>query len=190
MLIFSFSVFNDTFFLTTQIKKPFFVIELPNDEFALELAARCASIRSVIEHWASASACDLFHSQLKAYIASHQKDAHFIELYNSSFRITVETFNKRIQQKEKVDKIETLAYLPFNGDINLKNPNIEYFYIEYYEHNPMNLPIQPEHYYFGKWVSFRTKNRFFNFNFNFLMIEYELNFSWAMDCVHKLVKFH
>lgn len=155
-------MFNGVLFLSIQITKPFFIIELPNDELALKLAARCASIRSVIEHWANASSCDLFHSQLKEYIASHQDDPHLVELYKASFRITVETFNKRIQQKEKIDKIETMAYLPFDGDINLKNPDFECFYLEYYEHNPMNLPIQPEHYYFGKWVSAMKYKTFSN----------------------------
>lgn len=90
--------------------------------------------------------------QLKDYIAAKEDSPHFKELLNASFRVTVETFNKRIQQKEKVERIETLAYLPFEGEVNLKNPDFEYFYVEYYGHNPMNLPTQPEHYYFGKWV--------------------------------------
>lgn len=76
---------------------------------------------------------------------------------STSFRITVESFNKRIEQKTKVEKIETVGYLPFEGDVKLKDSENEYFYIEYNGSDPMNLPPQPEQIFFGKWVSITSK---------------------------------
>lgn len=130
------------------------MIELPNDDFATQLVSRSISIRGIIEHWSSGTTYDAFHEQLKQYLAANADNPHFNNIVKTeSFRITVELFNKHIQQKDKIDKIETLAYLPFEGDVNLKNPNMECFYIEYYGLDPMNVPEQPEQIFFGKWVS-------------------------------------
>lgn len=133
--------------------KPFVVIELPNDDYAVKLVSRSVSIRSVIEHWSSEPTYDSFHNTLKEYIAEHIDSPQFEHLKKASFRITVETFSKKIQLKDKIDRIETLTYLPFEGDVNLKNPDFEYYYMEYYGLDSMNIPEHPSQIFFGKWVS-------------------------------------
>lgn len=126
---------------------------MPNNDTALQLVSRSVSIRCVIEHWASAPNYDSFHSILKEYIAVNIENTDFQKTCSTSFRITVESFNKRIEHKTKVDKIETIAYLPFKGEVKLKDAENEYFYIEYNGSDPMKLPPQPEQIFFGKWVS-------------------------------------
>lgn len=105
-----------------------------------------------MEHWADGSSYSLFHDQLKRYIAANQESETFQHLQKASFRITVETFNKHIQQKQKIEKIETLSYLPLNGEVALKNFDYEYYYIEFYGLDPNNVPDEPDHILFGKWV--------------------------------------
>lgn len=105
-----------------------------------------------MEHWANASTYNIFHDQLKEYIATNQESETFKHLQSASFRITVETYNKHIQQKQKIEKIETLSYLPFNGEVALKNFDFEYYYIEFYGLDPNNVPDEPDHILFGKWV--------------------------------------
>lgn len=141
------------------------VVELPSVDCALELASRSVSIRSVLEHWSSAINYDSFHEQMKWYIASNCDSPHFIRMQNASFRITVESYNKHIKQKCKVDKIETLAYLPFDGMVNLKNPDNEFFYIEFYGLNPNEVPVEPKQIFFGKWVGI-SKYIYFIIHFN------------------------
>lgn len=72
--------------------------------------------------------------------------------FDKSFRITVETYNKHITQQEKVDRIETFGYLPIKGEVNLKNPEVNWWYIEYYGLDNMNVPEKPMDIVFGKWV--------------------------------------
>lgn len=72
--------------------------------------------------------------------------------HTKSFKITVETYNKHFTQKEKVDKIETMSYLPVNDNVKLKNPDVEWYYIEYYGLDPVNVPEQPDDVLYGKWV--------------------------------------
>lgn len=122
----------------------------------MQLVSRSISIRCVIEHWSSATNFDSFHHQLKDFIANNKECPEFKQICEDSFRITVESFNKTIQQKTKIDKIETLYYLPFDGEVNLRNPKSEFFYIEYFVRDPINVPIEPDEIFFGKWVSSKT----------------------------------
>lgn len=140
------------FSLFYQIEKPFLIIELPSIECAKELVSRSVAIRCIFEHWSSASTYELFHQNLKDYVTKNKEHPTFKQLCKSSFRITVETYSKSILHKEKIDKIETLNYLPFDGDVKLKNPDFECFYVEYYGLDPNYSPAEPYHIYFGKWV--------------------------------------
>lgn len=99
---------------------------------------------------------------MKEYISSNLENEPLKQMIKQSFRITVETYNKHIQHKEKVDKIETLSYLPFQGDVNLKKPDFECYYIEFYGLDPNNVPQQPDQILFGKWVR-RSISRKFQF---------------------------
>lgn len=134
------------------MKQPFLCIDLPSNEHALQLVSRSVAIRCVLEHWADAPTLPEFHKQMNEYIAANRESAKFKQLQNASFRITVETFNNHIQQKQKIDKIETLSYLPFDGEVSLKNFDCEYYYIEYYGLDPNDVPSDPYHILFGKWV--------------------------------------
>lgn len=122
----------------------------------MQLVSRSVSIKCVMEHWANASSYQLFHSQLKEYIAANRESAAFQHLQSATFRMTVETFNKHIQQKQKIEKMETLEYLPFNGSVALKDFDYEYYYIEFYGLDPNNVPTEPDQILFGKWVCMIT----------------------------------
>jgi len=48
---------------------------------------------------------------------------------------------------------KSFSYLPFEGPVKLKNPDITLYYIEYYGLNPNDIPEEPHEYFFGRWVS-------------------------------------
>jgi len=48
---------------------------------------------------------------------------------------------------------KSFSYLPLEGPVKLKNPDITLCYIEYYGLDPNSIPEQPYEYFFGKWVS-------------------------------------
>lgn len=134
--------------------KPFLHIELPDDGCALKLASRSTSIKYILEEWSSGSTLDSFHSNLKSFLHQNANNSGIQQTFDrsKSFRITVESYNKHFLQKEKIDKIESLDYVPVEGDVNLKNPDIEWYYIEYYGLDSSNVPEQPHSILFGKWV--------------------------------------
>lgn len=43
--------------------------------------------------------------------------------------------------------------MPVNGGANLKNPDVEWYYIEFHGIDPMNVPPSPGKIFFGKWLT-------------------------------------
>uniref|UniRef100_A0AAG5CWZ6 tRNA (guanine(10)-N(2))-methyltransferase TRMT11 n=1 Tax=Anopheles atroparvus TaxID=41427 RepID=A0AAG5CWZ6_ANOAO len=135
-------------------ERPFWVVEMQNDDAARKLASRSMSLRCIFELWAhSGQGLQCFHKQLQQYIESnhHSLAVHFET--EKSFKITVETYNKHFTQDEKVAKIETMQYLPVTGPVNLKNPDVHFWYIEFWGMDPMQVPEQPHEVLFGRWVA-------------------------------------
>lgn len=127
---------------------------MPNDDYARKLASRSISIRCILEKWASATTYDDFHRNLKEFVAINQHNENLQRVFDDkiTFKITVETYNNRITQAERVEKIKTLDYLPAKGRCNLSNPDVEWYFIEYYGLDPGNIPANPEHIMFGKLI--------------------------------------
>ncbi|XP_054736353.1 tRNA (guanine(10)-N2)-methyltransferase homolog [Anastrepha obliqua] len=135
----------------TNLLKPFWIVEFPNDEAALKFASRCVSLRSVYELWSYSNNLEGFHEKLQNFVRNNKQ---LIEPYcKCTFKIAVETYNKHISQKEKVEKIETLEYLPFQGEVDLKTPQEEWCYIEFYGLDPTQVPLEPDEVLFGRLIA-------------------------------------
>lgn len=133
-------------------EEPYWTVELPDEESAKKLASRSVSIKCVLEHWSSSNQnFEDFHSNLKSFLKNNEVSKFFTK--DASFKITVETYNKHFTQKEKVQKIETFDYLPLQGDVNLKNPFVEWLYIEFYGLDPTQVPESPDNIFFGRWIA-------------------------------------
>lgn len=146
---------RESLLFNVQILKPFLHIELPGDEFATQLASRSVAIKYVLEQWSSCTSLEAFHKELKSFLADNSDNPNIQQCFDrsKSFRITVETYNKHFLQKEKIDRIESLDYVPVEGDVSLNDPDVEWYYIEFYGMDQTNVPEQPDHIIFGKWVN-------------------------------------
>lgn len=49
---------------------------------------------------------------------------------------------------------QALDFLPFKGTVNLKDPEHIFCLLEDYGSDPNDIPEEPFHIYFGRWVSF------------------------------------
>ncbi|XP_053670305.1 tRNA (guanine(10)-N2)-methyltransferase homolog [Anopheles nili] len=135
-------------------ERPFWIVEMQNDDSARKIASRSISLRCIFELWAhSSSGLASFHEELQRYIDTNKTTLHDYFESKKSFKISVETYNKHFNQKEKVAKIETMQYLPVEGPVNLKTPDVHYWYIEFWGMDPMNVPEQPNDVLFGRWVA-------------------------------------
>lgn len=122
---------------------------LESDEDALKIASRSVTLRSVIKLWGSGESLDALHADIKS------QPSHVIESCldsHRSFSVQVETFNKTLTMKEKVEKIELFNYLPAKGPIRLQDPDVRLYYIEYYGVKGNEIPESPYNMYFGVWV--------------------------------------
>jgi tRNA (guanine10-N2)-methyltransferase len=139
-------------------ERPFWIVELPNDEEAKKLASRSVLLRSVLKLWSHSNTLAIFQSQLKDYCKDNVQVIGYAFEPTTSFKITVETFNRKISLAEKVQKIESLNFLPVQGPVNLKTPDVEWMYIEFYGVDPNDVPELPYDYIFGQWICNGTRD--------------------------------
>ncbi|XP_075147493.1 tRNA (guanine(10)-N(2))-methyltransferase TRMT11 [Haematobia irritans] len=138
--------------------KPFVIVELPNDECALKVASRSIGLRAIFELWSQGQNLKSFHDTLKNYIKVHADSVKYYFSKVCSFKITVETYNKHFSQAEKIQKIESMDYLPLEGNVNLKNPQVEWNYIEFWGLDPTNVPENPEFILFGRLLGYGQRH--------------------------------
>ncbi|XP_061395096.1 tRNA (guanine(10)-N2)-methyltransferase homolog [Musca vetustissima] len=131
---------------------PFWIVDFPNDSSALKIASRSIGLRAIFELWSHGKDYPSYHNQLKDYVQENQDAISCYFKKDCSFKITVETYNKHFTHKEKIQKIETMDYLPLDGNVDLKTPQVEWWYIEFWGLDPTQVPEQPEDILFGRWL--------------------------------------
>ncbi|XP_076279499.1 tRNA (guanine(10)-N(2))-methyltransferase TRMT11 isoform X2 [Lasioglossum baleicum] len=131
-------------------KHPYWIVNLPSEKIAHKIASRAVCVRFCIELWANSKNCGDLHSKLKNYPIVEMKNYVGPQ---KSFKVIVETFCKHFSQSEKVNKIESFSYLPFEGPVKLNNPDTTLCYIEFYGLNPNNIPDEPYELFFGRWIT-------------------------------------
>ncbi|KAJ8921986.1 hypothetical protein NQ315_008623 [Exocentrus adspersus] len=145
------SLFNiEMRFTHKPVTEPYWIVEFASERDVQLLASRSVSLRNCLELWGHEKEVWKLHEKLKCY------PRNLMDPYlqpNKSFKIEVETFCKHFTQKEKVDKIETFSYLPVQGPVDLRNPDVILQYIEYYGTVANNPPELPYDVFFGRWVA-------------------------------------
>ncbi|XP_065349628.1 tRNA (guanine(10)-N2)-methyltransferase homolog [Cloeon dipterum] len=145
------SIFNIEVNYHTEISDvPYCIVELPSEKEAHLLASRCISLRSVLELWGHGKTNEELHLSIQQ-TPKERMYPHFVP--EKSFRLTVETFCKSLSMKEKVERIESFSYLPIEGNVNLKDPDVTFYLLEYFGQDSNNIPDQPYELFFGRWVA-------------------------------------
>ncbi|KAH8391635.1 hypothetical protein KR200_002685 [Drosophila serrata] len=139
--------------LTEQTLKPFWLVEFPNEETAMKYASRSIALRAMFELYAHSRKLPEFHERLRSHVDTNRSELAEYFRPDTSFKITVETYNKHFSQREKIDKIETMDYLPIEGSVDLKNPQVEWWYIEFWGLDPTAVPEQPDDILFGRLLA-------------------------------------
>ncbi|KAH8277499.1 hypothetical protein KR026_011653 [Drosophila bipectinata] len=139
--------------VTEQTLKPFWLVEFPDEKTALLYASRSIALRAIFELYAHSNKFPQFHERLRAHVDENKDELATYFRPDTSFKITVETYNKHFSQREKIEKIETMDYLPIEGPVNLKNPSVEWWYIEFWGLDPTAVPPEPEDILFGRLLA-------------------------------------
>lgn len=125
---------------------PYWIVDNVQESDIRKIASRSMSLKYAFEVWSHDSTMEKFHEKLKSF-------SYEAKYATESFKIRVESYNKHFSLKEKVEKIENIAYMEFEGKIDLKNPQHEFVYFEFWGMDPMDVPAEVEHVAFGRFVS-------------------------------------
>ncbi|KAJ3071915.1 hypothetical protein HDU98_004629 [Podochytrium sp. JEL0797] len=132
-------------------ESPFLVVSLKSAEDAKKLLTRSILIKEVIELWAEGETMDELIEQVKQIPL--EKHTPYL---TSSFKFNVVVFGNTFSKPEQVATIERFAFLPYEGDIDLKKPdNVFQVYLDYYDFPTRGLPIpeKPLRCFWGPFVS-------------------------------------
>uniref|UniRef100_A0A3B5B7J2 tRNA (guanine(10)-N(2))-methyltransferase TRMT11 n=1 Tax=Stegastes partitus TaxID=144197 RepID=A0A3B5B7J2_9TELE len=106
--------------------------------------------RSAFELWGHGRT----HSELRTSILNYPlKNMSPFMHKDSTYRINVYTFNKTLLFAERIERIDAMEYLPFEGTVSLKSPQHIFCLLEDYGTDPNNIPEHPSYIYFGRWIA-------------------------------------
>lgn len=136
--------------------KPFAIVESATEQDIWTLCSRSVLIKSAHELWCEGATKSLLFDDIKRspLISMPQYAGK-----DRSFKINVETFNRKTSKAEKVARIEEMTFLPFEGPISLKSPDNEFTLVEYYarEQNSDTQSSTPVEFFFGRFLCHSTK---------------------------------
>ncbi|CAH1716095.1 tRNA (guanine(10)-N2)-methyltransferase homolog [Aphis gossypii] len=129
--------------------KPWYLVELPSEEDVQKLSARSVTMRRAIQLWADEPTVPRLHASLKEKCLNGLLEPYKLK----SFKVDVDLFCNSQTQEEKLERIESFSYMPFQGHVDLKNPDVTFQFIEYYGLDPKIIPENPIRTFFGRVVS-------------------------------------
>ncbi|KAJ3113174.1 hypothetical protein HK100_002076 [Physocladia obscura] len=133
------------------LASPFLLVKLPSIADAKKLLNRSILLKEVIELWAEA---DTFDNLL---VKVRELPIHYHKPYlKSRFKFNVSVFGSTLTIPQKVEQIERFSFLPYEGDIDMKNPEVVFtVYEDFYDLPNQGIP-SPEHpfrLFFGPFVA-------------------------------------
>lgn len=112
------------------LRRPFVLAHLPNDEAAVNLLRRCVSLRSIWAHWSHGGSYDELHA-LNQKESSRKLWAPYVDEINCpSWKAHVFSYSYTISDKRKIDIIQSFSYMDLKGRIQLKNPSMRWGVME------------------------------------------------------------
>ncbi|KAM3873189.1 tRNA (guanine(10)-N(2))-methyltransferase TRMT11 [Diretmus argenteus] len=131
-------------------KSPFWCLDGLSEEDVRGIMARSVCAKSAFELWGHGRT----HSELRTSLLKYPSEnmSPFMQK-DSTYRINVYTFNKTLEFTDRIKRIDAMEYLPFEGSVSLKTPQHIFCLLEDYGTDPNNIPEDPFHVYFGRWVT-------------------------------------
>ncbi|RYP47310.1 hypothetical protein DL768_006612 [Monosporascus sp. mg162] len=141
-------------YLNIELKIISYSDELPSEEDARALMKRSILAQSIHEHWATADTWDELHVAIKRDTAQW-----WARYKQSSFKINFDTYQGSRSSRKRKELIDSLAYLPFDGQILMSSPEQEFTVFEEWEWDsvPKNIP-NPLKVHFGRLISHSVRD--------------------------------
>lgn len=132
---------------------PWLILELNSENEAREILSRSISTKYCIHLWSSSQCRSNLHEKNKAFIRQNIEnlEKNYFDI-NHTFKINIDAFMKKFHNKEKHERIESFSYIPFKGEVSLKNPHVTLVALEFYGFDHNNLPEEPFNFFFGRLI--------------------------------------
>ncbi|XP_020905697.1 tRNA (guanine(10)-N2)-methyltransferase homolog [Exaiptasia diaphana] len=132
-----------------RVPSPFLEIVLPLEDDAQKILSRSLSIKSLYELWGTGKTLAQLCENLKKYPTRRMQPYCSKE---ATFRINVETYNKKIPQSQREHYYEALSFLPFKGKVALDNPENQFSLVLDFGQDTNVAAETPCRYYFGRLI--------------------------------------
>uniref|UniRef100_UPI00358F1B35 tRNA (guanine(10)-N2)-methyltransferase homolog isoform X5 n=1 Tax=Myxine glutinosa TaxID=7769 RepID=UPI00358F1B35 len=136
--------------ITSPEKEPFLVVKNVDEETVRKVMARTVCAKSAYEIWGTGRTLDELVTSLRTY--PKHRMSPFCKA-DSTFKISVHSFNKTLPQADRLNKIEALSFLPWDGKVNLSAPDHTFCLLENYAGDVNNIPNDPCQVFFGRWLT-------------------------------------
>ncbi|XP_046859263.1 tRNA (guanine(10)-N2)-methyltransferase homolog [Xenia sp. Carnegie-2017] len=139
----------DKKFLKLEAESPFLIIDLPSDSEALKISSRSILIKCILKLYGYADSWE----DLVAILGHYNSDDLLQHTPSSiqTYKITVESFNKKLDHAKKLAYIDCLSFLPLNGVVNLKNPVTTFMLF-------LDHSLIPTRFFFGRLISYGQRH--------------------------------
>ncbi|OIW13179.1 hypothetical protein TanjilG_17535 [Lupinus angustifolius] len=132
---------------------PFHFVNLPSEQIARNIANRSILVKGMYELWGEGGS----YEELRDSVLSYVGDGKLPCLESgSTFRITVDSFGKAISLKEQMELIQGFSYIPFKGQVKLKDPDHNFCLIVVDNNNDGANnglpPVVQKRFFFGREV--------------------------------------
>ncbi|XP_048135379.1 tRNA (guanine(10)-N2)-methyltransferase homolog isoform X2 [Rhodamnia argentea] len=130
---------------------PFHFVDLPSEDVARDIANRSILVKGIYELWGEGNNYEELEDAIKDY--PDERKLPYLSP-ESTFRITVDSFGKVISFQEQNERIQSLAYIPFKGQVNLRNPDHKFWLMETDDYGTNNglPPVVQKRIFFGREV--------------------------------------
>ncbi|XP_022973875.1 tRNA (guanine(10)-N2)-methyltransferase homolog [Cucurbita maxima] len=130
---------------------PFHFVDLSSDDIARNIANRSILVKGMYELWGVGSDYEELQESIKTF-PEERKSPYLLQ--GSTFKISVESFGKAISFQEQNERIQGLAYIPFKGQVNLRNPDHKFSLMEAADYGLNNglPPVAQRTIFFGREV--------------------------------------
>ncbi|XP_076960412.1 uncharacterized protein LOC143636794 [Bidens hawaiensis] len=128
---------------------PFHYVNLPSEDIARNIANRSILVKGLYEIWGEGSS----YEELKEAINSYPDDGKFYLTPDTTFRIVMDTFGKKIAFNDQTARIQAMDYIPFQGRVDLKCPDHKFWLMETDDSSTNGLPpVVDKRIFFGREI--------------------------------------
>lgn len=138
-------------------ENPYLVVCLPSEDCARKLLSRTVSIKSVYELWGQGENLTALKENLLQYPPDKMRT---FTSGDKSFKISIESFNKKLSINQQRELIDQFQFLPFQGCVNLTAPDDLFALLLDYGDDPNEAPPSPQRLFFGRLVGHGQRHLF------------------------------